>query len=119
MMTKGRKPPAPPRTPHPAPAQGQGSQVPVQPDSHEQSGSAGRPSGRADMDQRKDTGQDRYGQTGLGGTVECETAGQARYRRSGVDGDPGSRNESNPGSGRADHDPENNVQRGEDDQKAG
>lgn len=55
---------------------------PKQPNAAEQSGSTGRRA--ADGPQRdKDSGQDRYGQSGFAGR-ETETEGQARYRRSGA-----------------------------------
>jgi hypothetical protein len=79
---------------------------PVQPDSHEQSGSAGRPTGDGKSDAGKDTGQDRYGQTGLGGSRSAETDGQARYRSSGAGVDAEAKSRSNPGSGRAEHEAE-------------
>lgn len=79
---------------------------PVQPDAHEQSGSTGRHSGDGPSGVGKDTGQDRYGQNGVGGGKGAETAGQASYRESDDTADPDSRSRSNPGSGRADHEDE-------------
>jgi hypothetical protein len=77
-------------------------QVPRQPASEDQSGSAGRRTDENDRGHDKDTGQGRYGQSGLGGKQERETQGQARYRRSGPDGSEQADSESNRGSGRAD-----------------
>ena len=74
--------------------------TPSQPGSNEQSGSAGRRTDTAGRGLGKSSGQDRYGQSGLGGKGR-ETAGQAKYRKSEADGDPGSRRKSNRGSGRA------------------
>jgi hypothetical protein len=51
---------------------GQERAKPVQPDSHEQSGSAGRRTGTGEAGQHKDSGQDRYGQSGAGGTQRAE-----------------------------------------------
>jgi hypothetical protein len=76
---------------------------PVQPDPAEQSGSTGRPTGDGTARQGKDSGQGRYGQSGLGGSKDSETAGQASYRRSGAGADSESRSTSNPGSGRVEH----------------
>ncbi|HEU5134332.1 MAG TPA: hypothetical protein VFU13_04235 [Steroidobacteraceae bacterium] len=72
----------------------------VQPDSNEQSGSTGRRTDAKNLGKDKDTGQDRYGQSGLGGRVNRETAGQRRYKQtpSGSEQVPP---ESNRGSGRA------------------
>jgi hypothetical protein len=84
-------------------------QVPVQPDPDDQSGSTGRPTTGDKGRQGQDTGQDRYGQTGLGGTQEHETEGQARYRRSGVEGDDSERTGSTPGSGSSKQPAENEV----------
>jgi hypothetical protein len=75
---------------------------PVQPDSNEQSGSTGRRTAKGDLEQGKDTGQDRYGQSGLGGKGRAaETNGQASYRQQ-----PSGDHESNRGSGRVDHEAE-------------
>ena len=76
--------------------------TPKQPDTDEQSGSAGRKTENPQVGYGKDSGQDRYGQSGLGGTVDRETAGQSAYRRSGAKGAPKSRSQSNAGSGKAD-----------------
>jgi hypothetical protein len=46
----------------------------------------------------KDTGQDRYGQNGIAGGKHKETDGQAGYRKSEKNGDPKSKQDSNPGS---------------------
>ena len=77
---------------------------PVRPNPDEQSGSAGRPTGGDPAEQGKDTGQDRYGQSGFGGQQERETIGQASYRRSGPDGGQIANPKSNPGPDRADRD---------------
>lgn len=74
-----------------------------QPDSNDQSGSTGRRTGTHE-DGRKDTGQDKYGQSGLGGNRHRETSGQTRYRQSGPDGGQQSDPDSNEGSGRPDVD---------------
>ena len=68
-----------------------------QPSSDEQSGSTGRRTDPKDLGKDKDTGQGRYGQTGHGGEVNRETAGQKRYQNSGDQ--PGSKSDSNEGSG--------------------
>ena len=96
----------------PGPGGDKGHPQPVQPDANEQSGSAGRHTGDGKSSQGKDTGQDRYGQTGFGGGKGAETAGQASYRDSGSTADPDSKTRSNPGSGRAEHEAE--EYRGED-----
>jgi hypothetical protein len=67
----------------------------AQPDSTEQSGSAGRNTDAAAITQKKDTGQDRYGQSGLGHKAP---------RESGSDGAKNGSVDSNRGSGRADRD---------------
>jgi hypothetical protein len=77
---------------------------PAQPSSSEQSGSAGRRTDVTGESRGKDTGQGRYGQSGLGGKRGHETQGQASYRRSGPDGGRQSDPRSNPGSGRPDRD---------------
>jgi len=79
-------------------------QEPPQPDSNEQSGSGGRRTETRDNERSKDTGQDRYGQSGFGGKKGHETIGQARYRRSGPEGGEQADPESNQGSGRPDVD---------------
>jgi hypothetical protein len=85
---------------------GQGRVEPVQTDSNEQSGSTGRHTGVDEIAQGKDTGQDRYGQSGCGGNDDTETIGQAAYRKSGSDSEQERRSENNDGSGRADHEVE-------------
>jgi len=79
--------------------------TPPQPDSAEQSGSAGRRTGTGTAADGKDSGQGRYGQTGGGG----ETGGVAR-----PDGAHPSKGRSNRGSGRpedeSDH-PGKNVEK--------
>ena len=73
---------------------------PAQPTPTEQSGSAGRQTGDGTGADGKDSGQGRYGQSGLGGKQNRETAGQTRYQRSGPDGSEQSKVKSNRGSGR-------------------
>ena len=73
---------------------------PVQPDSNEQSGSTGRHTDKKDLGKDKDTGQDRYGQSGLGGKENRETIGQQRYRQA-KSGSEQPTPDSNRGSGRA------------------
>ena len=71
----------------------------VQPDTNEQSGSTGRRTAKKDLAKDKDTGQDHYGQSGVGGSKSSgETAGQRKYRKSesGSESNPPA---SNPGSG--------------------
>ena len=82
-----------------------GHTQPAQPSSNEQSGSAGRRTGN-DADRGKDTGQGRYGQSGLGGRQDRETDGQSNYRRSGPEGEELAKPRSNPGSGSSEHEPE-------------
>ena len=72
----------------------------VQPDSNEQSGSTGRRTDKKDLGKDKDTGQDRYGQSGLGGKTNRETAGQQSYRQT-PSGNEQRKPDSNRGSGRA------------------
>ena len=91
---------------HSGPSGSEDHPQPVQPDANEQSGSTGRHTGDGKSGQGKDTGQDRYGQTGFGGGNGAETAGQASYRNSGGKADPDSKSRSNAGSGRADHEDE-------------
>lgn len=86
----------------PAGSDQQGRSIPAQPSSNDQSGSAGRRAPEADTSRSKDTGQDRYGQSGLGGQQNPETDGQKKYRRSGPDGSETSNQDSNEGSGRVD-----------------
>jgi hypothetical protein len=74
-----------------------------QPASNDQSGSTGRQSPDAKTPTGKDTGQDRYGQSGVAGPP-VETDGQTRYRNSANKGDPASKRDSNQGSGRGDAD---------------
>jgi hypothetical protein len=75
--------------------------LPAQPSSDEQSGSAGRKSGEGTPADGKDSGQGRYGQTGLGGQPDRKTSGQTRYEQSGPDGGQLPEPDSNRGSGRA------------------
>ena len=75
---------------------------PAQPSSSDQSGSAGRPTEGAQHSQGKDSGQNRYGQTGFVGGEPRETMGQWKYRDSDKQGTPDSKSQSNRGSGRAD-----------------
>lgn len=79
------------------PRQGQ----PVQPASNEQSGSTGRHTGAENLDPGKNTGQDRYGQTGLGGKVDAETIGQQDYKNSTSGSEQRRPEPSNRGSGLA------------------
>ena len=88
----------------PASSDEQGRPEPARPSSDEQSGSAGRPTVDGKGEQGKDTGQDRYGQSGFGGKQVDETIGQANYRRSGPEGGQIDNPRSNHGSGRADRD---------------
>lgn len=69
---------------------------PIQPDTQEQSGSAGRSTGGSNPG--KNTGQDRYGQNGAGGTAD-ETDGQAAYRKSGPAGSETVDRDSDPAEG--------------------
>ena len=85
------------------PPQSKPAVQPPQPSPDEQSGSAGPAAPPGAANHRKDSGQGRYGQTGVGNDVK-ETDGQSKYRRSEQDGDPSSKNESNEGSGRPDVD---------------
>lgn len=82
-------------------------QQPKQPSTEEQSGSAGRrttnPGGQ--NGQGKDTGQGRYGQSGLGGEHDTGTAGETSYQDS-PDGSDQPVPKSNQGSGRSDQVPE-------------
>jgi len=75
-----------------------------QPSSNDQSGSTGRRTDKKNLGRDRDTGQGRYGQSGLGGKVNRETMGQKRYKDSG--GQPGSKSDSNDGSGNADDESE-------------
>jgi hypothetical protein len=85
-------------------------QKPVQPNTNEQSGSTGRPTAAPNGGSNRNSGQDRYGQSGGGGKADRETEGQTKYRESGSDGSarrPGGAavredRGSNQGSGRAD-----------------
>src|SRR6202008_4811958 len=72
---------------------------PGQPNPNEQSGSAGRATPADATQQRKDTGQGRYGQSGYADGHDSETDGEAKYRDSEKDGDPRSKKKSNEGSG--------------------
>ena len=91
------------------PRQGQ----PVQPTSAEQSGSTGRHTGKGDLGQDKNTGQDLYGQSGLGGKTNTETIGQRAYKQ-GPSGSEQKRSESsNRGSGRAVDESENATRKGQ------
>lgn len=72
----------------------------VQPDSNEQSGSTGRRTAKKDLAKDKDTGQDRYGQSGAGGSKGSgETAGQRKYRNTPSGSEQSRPPASNPGSG--------------------
>jgi hypothetical protein len=75
--------------------------LPNQPSPDEQSGSAGRNTETDKLDQGKDTGQDRYGQSGVAGKAVQETPGQANYAENGCERE--TEGESNQGSGRTDH----------------
>jgi len=87
----------------PASSEDDRRQKPAMPSTNEQSGSAGRQTGHGKEEQGKDTGQDRYGQSGFGGKKqESETMGQSSYRQSGPDGGEQPNPKSNRGSGRAD-----------------
>jgi hypothetical protein len=77
---------------------------PVQPGTHDQSGSTGRNAADGNTPPGADTGQGRYGQSGLAGSRRHETEGESRYRNSEKEGDPRSKHRSNPGSGRAEAD---------------
>jgi hypothetical protein len=77
---------------------------PKQPDVREQSGSTGRATPDHAKSHDEDTGQGRYGQTGFGGHEPPKTQGREQYQRSERDGDPASKQESNPGSGRPEDD---------------
>lgn len=68
----------------PARTDSRGDPEPAQPSAGEQSGSVGRRTDRVDTG--KDTGQGRYGQSGLGGQGSSETEGEADYRKSAPDG---------------------------------
>lgn len=81
-------------------------QDPVQPESNEQSGSTGRRTDKKDLGKDKDTGQDRYGQSGLGGTENRETDGQRSYRKTESGGEQARAPDSNTGSGRAEDESE-------------
>ena len=84
---------------------------PAQPTSTEQSGSAGRKTGDGSNADGKDSGQGRYGQSGLGGKPDREAAGQTRYQQSGPDGADQSKLKSNRGSGRPESEAEELEQR--------
>jgi len=86
----------------PAGTDKQGHPEPAQPTSDEQSGSTGRRTDARDDGRAKDSGQDRYGQSGFGGQEDSETMGQSRYRQSGPDGAQDVVSKSNTGSGRPD-----------------
>lgn len=77
-----------------------------QPPSNEQSGSTGRYTGADKLDQSKNTGQDRYGQSGLGGKVDSETIGQRKYKKGKSGGEQSPPEPSNRGSGTADDESE-------------
>jgi hypothetical protein len=81
----------------------------AQPDSNEQSGSAGRNTRKENLGRDKDTGQDRYGQSGLGGKQSRETVGQKSYRQSGGPQSP--KPDSNRGSGNAEDESEQSKER--------
>jgi hypothetical protein len=80
------------------------SPKPPQPGTHEQSGSTGRNAPEGKKPQGADTGQGRYGQSGIADGQPRETDGQAQYKKSEHAGDPHSKHRSNRGSGRADAD---------------
>jgi hypothetical protein len=85
----------------------EGRREPVQPPSHEQSGSTGRATGSGDpAEDGQDSGQGRYGQSGLGGRQSHETMGEKDYRESDADGDASTKSRSNTGSGTAEHETE-------------
>ena len=69
----------------------------------DQSGSTGRPVFDP-TNPGKDSGQGRYGQSGLGGNKPANLPGEEKYRKTEKDGDPRTKNESNRGSGRDDAD---------------
>jgi hypothetical protein len=72
----------------------------VQPDSNEQSGSTGRRTAEKDLAKDKDSGQDRYGQSGAGGRKgPGETDGQNKYRKTPSGSEHRNPPPSNPGSG--------------------
>jgi hypothetical protein len=52
-----------------------------QPAPNEQSGSTGRNTSPDKLDKAKDTGQDRYGQSGFGGKAQPQTPVEANYRQ--------------------------------------
>jgi hypothetical protein len=79
---------------------------PVQPDPNEQSGSTGRRTDKKDLGKDKDAGQDRYGQSGLGGVKSTETIGQRSYRESKSGAEQPGKPDSNRGSGRAEDESE-------------
>jgi hypothetical protein len=85
------------------PKQDDAEKLPVQPSPGEQSGSTGRPADTSGRGNEKDSGQGRYGQSGLGGHGgdRREPAPSDYPRSSPEDGDR-NKQESNPGSGRAD-----------------
>jgi hypothetical protein len=72
-------------------------QEPKQPSADEQSGSTGRKAGPGG----KNTGQDRYGQSGAGGPRDQGTDGRANYQDSTPDGGDQAEPDSNQGSGRS------------------
>jgi hypothetical protein len=74
-----------------------------EPTSKDQSGSAGRSTSGATQP-GKDSGQGHYGQSGFGGKHQPETDGETKYHESEHDGDPGTKGQSNRGSGHADAD---------------
>jgi hypothetical protein len=82
-----------------------------QPTSNDQSGSTGRRTETKDLGRDKDAGQDRYGQSGLGGKVNRDTVGQKKYQDSGARAPDD--NDSNRGSGTG----EDESERGKEKQK--
>jgi hypothetical protein len=79
---------------------------PVQPDSNDQSGSTGRRTDKKHLGKDKDAGQDRYGQSGMGGKQNRETIGQQSYRKSASGKEQVPNPDSNAGSGRAEDESE-------------
>jgi hypothetical protein len=75
----------------------------VQPPSNDESGSTGRNTTPENLGRDKDSGQERYGQSGHGGETDIETVGKPGNRRSSPDGEGGSKTESNEGSGLVEH----------------
>ncbi len=93
-----------PRPLHGAPPP-RGVDRPNQPDSNEQSGSTGRNTDADKLDQGKDTGQDRYGQSGYAGPANDAPIAKSSYRKTGPGSSRDRKAKSNRGSGRVDHEP--------------